>query len=52
MGIAHICDKCKQPIKYASDVKITIYKHPYGDMEYELCANCQKKLEAWLQEKQ
>ena len=48
MGQARVCDKCKRVLKYASDTKIKIYVHPYGDMEYELCSRCTEELKAWL----
>ena len=51
MAQAHICDKCGKILKFASDCKIKIYVHPYGDNEYELCNECKEKLKKWLGDK-
>ena len=51
MAQARVCDKCGKIMSYASDTKIKIYVHPYGDVEYELCSKCTKKLQKWLNSK-
>ena len=51
MAQARICDKCGKILRYAPDTKIQIYVHPYGDMEYELCSECTKELQNWLNSK-
>ena len=48
MATATVCDKCGKVLRYAPDTKITIYIHPYGDLEYELCSECTKELQKWL----
>ena len=51
MAKATICDKCGKILKYASDCKIEIYTHPYGNQYYELCEECKDKVVKWLREK-
>ena len=51
MAQATVCDKCGKVLKYASDTKIKIYYHPYGDMYYELCSECTEELKKWLNSK-
>ena len=51
MSQTRICDKCGKILHCAPDTKIKIYVHPYGDMEYELCPDCTKKLQNWLNSK-
>ena len=48
MATATVCDKCGKVLRYASDTKITIYIHPWGDQHYELCPDCTKELQKWL----
>lgn len=48
MSKATICDKCGKILEYAPDCKITIYYHPYGDTDYDLCEECAKSLKEWL----
>lgn len=53
MANAKKCDVCG---KYYSelatpDITVTNYHHPYGDTRYDLCDECQKKLEMWLNKK-
>ena len=48
MGQTRVCDKCRRVLKYASDTKIKIYYHPYGNLDYELCPKCTAELRAWL----
>lgn len=48
MGQARICDKCKRVLEYAPDTKIKIYVHPFGESDYELCAECTAELREWL----
>ena len=51
MAQVRVCDKCSKVMRYAPDTKIKIYVHPYGDMEYELCSECTKKLQKWFNSK-
>lgn len=47
-----ICDKCGSVLKYASDCRITVYIHPYGDQQYDLCEKCTEALKKWLKKKE
>lgn len=51
MATATVCDKCGKVLRYASDTKITIYIHPWGNQHYELCSECTKELQNWLNSK-
>lgn len=51
MAQATVCDKCRKVLKYASDCKIILYTHPYGDTEYDLCEECELYIRAWLSKK-
>lgn len=49
--IAVKCDRCGKlykALKCAPNIKVIEYKHPYGDVRYDLCPKCQKKLEEFL----
>lgn len=49
MGQVRICDKCKKVLKFTPDTEIKIYVHPFGDVNYELCAKCSTELREWLE---
>lgn len=51
MATAKICDRCRKILHYASDCKIKIYIHPYGDYYYNLCNDCTQILRKWLSER-
>lgn len=45
------CDRCGElydPPMYTPDVRVDIYRHPYGDRWLDLCFNCQAELEDFL----
>ena len=48
MAKATVCDKCGHVLKYACDCKITVYTHPFGNMDYELCEKCKADLLTWI----
>jgi len=47
------CDRCNTLYKPECnpDIRINIYRHPYGDSWIDLCPKCQKELEEWLKKK-
>ena len=46
-----ICGKLYESKMYVSDIRINKYRHPYGDEWLDLCDDCQKKLEDWINRK-
>lgn len=49
--IAAKCDRCGklyETPKCVPNIRVFEYKHPYGDSRYDLCPECQKKLEEFL----
>lgn len=51
MAKATICDGCRKVLKNASDCRITLYVHPYGELRYDLCERCTEELKRWLWKK-
>lgn len=46
------CDVCGEAYEiYTPDIRINVYRHPYGDEWLDLCPKCQKKLEEWIHRK-
>ena len=49
--IAVKCDRCGKLYEnpeYTQDITVSKYIHPYGNNQYDLCPECQKKLEEFL----
>lgn len=44
-----ICGKLYEARMSAPDLKLTRYRHPYGESRLDLCDECQKKLEAFVE---
>ena len=44
------CDRCGKLYEraYVPDLTINEYIHGYGDKRYDLCDDCQRNLEKWL----
>lgn len=42
------CGKLYEEPKSRPDVQVTRYIHPYGDQRFDLCPECQNKLEVLL----
>jgi hypothetical protein len=50
MANAYKCDVCGKLYTRACvpDITINHYHHGYGSDRYDLCPDCQKELETWL----
>ena len=46
------CDICKKLFEApmcTPDITIRRYRHPYGEDTLDLCPECQKRLEKWIE---
>ena len=52
MANAYKCDVCSSLYvrNYVPDITIQHYHHGYGEDRYDLCPECQEKLENWLKQ--
>lgn len=50
MANAKRCDRCGKLFEraYVPDITIRRYHHGYGETRYDLCDECQKKLEKFM----
>ena len=48
MAYANKCDVCGKYYESAKNVQLTISRHSHLDVSYDLCPDCQKELETWL----
>ena len=48
------CDRCGKVYEqgFVPDITVHKYIHPYGEVTYDLCDDCMKKLENWLKKKE
>lgn len=52
MASALKCDACGKLYdipEHHPDIRVSKCMHPYGDTYYDLCPECQKKLEAFVE---
>ena len=48
MACANKCDVCGKYYEGAMNVQLTISRRSHFDVSYDLCPDCQKELETWL----
>lgn len=48
------CDRCGKLYEraYVPDITVIKYIHGHGDERYDLCDDCQQRLEKWLNDKE